>query len=124
MEYGTSTAWYHSVGIRLPRACMSGTSVISWYHELLDVNISCGLRWRVASIGILLYWAWLTLYGKNISGAGQTLMGNSHPDCEYEESQIVAYESLMGCFAMYLLCKSVLIKPLWVVFNYNLTCFK
>ena len=27
-------------------------------------------------------------------------------------------------FAMYLLCKSVVIKPLWDVFNYNLACFK
>ena len=58
---------------------MSGTNIIAWFHELLNVNISCALRWGVASIGILLYWAWLTLYGKNISDAGQAPIGGSHP---------------------------------------------
>ena len=50
-----STAWYQSIGIRLPRACMSNTSVIAWYRELLSVSIVCALRWGVASVGILLY---------------------------------------------------------------------
>ena len=69
MGFDTSIAWYQSVGIRLPGAYMSG--VIAWYDELLNVSIACALRWGVASVGILLYWAWLTLYRKNISGAGK-----------------------------------------------------
>ena len=79
MGSDTSTAWYHSVGIQLPRACMSDTSIIAWYCELLSVSIACALRLGVASIGILLYWKWLTLYGKNISGVGQVPMDGSHP---------------------------------------------
>ena len=27
------------------------------------VNIECALRWKVALVGGILYWAWLTLYG-------------------------------------------------------------
>ena len=57
---------------------MSDTSAIAWCRELLSVSIACPLKWRVASVGILLYCAWLTLYGKNISSAGQALVGDSH----------------------------------------------
>ena len=48
-------AWYQSIGIRLPRDCMSDTNVITWYRELLSVSIACALRWGVAYVGILLY---------------------------------------------------------------------
>ena len=71
MGSDTSIAWYQSIGRQLPRACMLDTSIIAWYRELLSVSIACALRWGVASVEILLYWAWLTLYGKNISGARQ-----------------------------------------------------
>ena len=79
MGSDTSIAWYHSIGIRLPRACMFDTSVIAWCRELLSVSIACALRWGVTFVGILLYWAWLTLYGKNILGAGQAPVSGSHP---------------------------------------------
>ena len=48
-------------------------------NVIVKVNIACALRWRVASIGIILYWTWLTLYGKNILGTGHVPMGGSHP---------------------------------------------
>ena len=34
------------------------------------VNIACALRWGVASVGIILYWAWLTLHGKTFQVQG------------------------------------------------------
>ena len=58
---------------------MSDTSIIASYRELLSVSIACALRWGLASIGILLYWVWLTLYGKNILDVAQALVGGSHP---------------------------------------------
>ena len=33
--------------------------------ELWNMTIACALRWGVALVGSLLYWAWLTLYGKH-----------------------------------------------------------
>ena len=57
---------------------MSDTSIIAWYRELLSVSIACPLRWGLAFIGILLYWVWLTLYGKNILDVVQALLGGSH----------------------------------------------
>ena len=35
-----------------------------------NMTIACALRWRVASIGNILYWAWLTLYGKTFQVQG------------------------------------------------------
>ena len=58
---------------------MLDTNVIAWYRELLSVSITCALRWGVAFVGILLYWVWLTLYRKNISGTRQAPVGGSHP---------------------------------------------
>ena len=48
-------------------------------NVIVKVNIACALRWRVASIGIILYWTWLTLSGKNILGTGHVPVGGSHP---------------------------------------------
>ena len=44
MGSDTSIAWYQSIDIRLPRACIYDTSVIDWCHELLYVGIACALR--------------------------------------------------------------------------------
>ena len=79
MGSDTSTTWYQSISIRLPTACMFDPNVIAWCHVLLSVGSVYALRWGVASVGSLLYWVWLTLYGKNISGARQAPMGSSHP---------------------------------------------
>ena len=48
-------------------------------NVIVRVNIACAIRRGVASVGIILYWAWLTLYGKNISGMGHVPVGGSHP---------------------------------------------
>ena len=55
------------------------------------VNIACAIRWRVISVGIILYWVLITLYGKNISGAGQARWAVLIQSYESEESRHVAF---------------------------------
>ena len=38
--------------------------------NLWNMNIACALKWGVASVGNILYWAWLTLYGKTFQVQG------------------------------------------------------
>ena len=35
-----------------------------------NMTIACALRWRVALVGGILYWVWLTLYGKTFQVQG------------------------------------------------------
>ena len=48
------------------------------------MNIACALRWGVALVGGILYWAWLTLYGTTFQVQGVhwwTALSRGH-DCE------------------------------------------
>ena len=61
--------------------------------SLWDMTIARALRWGVASIRIIIYWAWLTLYGKIIQvqevHRWTTLIRGRY--CK--ESQIMAFET-------------------------------
>ena len=35
-----------------------------------NMTITCALRWGIAFVGNILYWAWLTLYGKTFQVQG------------------------------------------------------
>ena len=55
------------------------------------MNIACALRWRVALVGGIFYWAWLTLYGTTLSGAGSTPVDYAQRDRDCEEGRHVAF---------------------------------
>ena len=42
------------------------------------VNIGCALRWGVVSVGIILYWALLTLLWDPLLGAGYVHVADPH----------------------------------------------
>ena len=46
--------------------------------ELWNMTIACALRWGVALVGSLLYWAQLTLHGIPLSGAGSKPVDDAH----------------------------------------------
>ena len=58
-------------------------NAINMVWELFVEGGSCkkekeGKKMGVALVRGILYWAWLTLYGKNISSARQTLVDDTH----------------------------------------------
>ena len=48
-------------------------------NVIVKVNIACALRWGVATIGITLLGVAHHIWDNN-SGAGNALMGGSHPE--------------------------------------------
>ena len=48
------------------------------------MNIVCALRWGVALVGGILYWAWLTLYGTTfqVQGVYPWMLLSQGLDCE------------------------------------------
>ena len=58
--------------------------------KVLKVNIACALRWGVASVGITLL-GMAHLIWDNISSAGHTPVGGSHPRSKDEESWLVPF---------------------------------
>ena len=58
--------------------------------NLWNMTIAYALRWGVASIGNILYWAWLTLYGKTFQVLGEHRWTTLIRGCNCEEDQHVA----------------------------------
>ena len=59
-----------------------------------NMTIACALRWGVASIGNILYWVWLTLYGKTFQVRGVNQWTTLIRGRNCEESQHVALINL------------------------------
>ena len=54
------------------------------------MNIACGLRWGVALVGGILYWAWQTLYGTTFQVQGVHRWSALSRGCDCEEGRHVA----------------------------------
>ena len=54
-----------------------------------NMTIACALRWGVASVENILYWAWLSLYGKIFKVQGVHRWMVLIRGCNCEESRIV-----------------------------------
>ena len=58
--------------------------------KVWNMTIACALRWGVAIVGNILYWAWLTLYGKTFQVKGVNRCTALIRGRNCEESRIVA----------------------------------
>ena len=59
-------SWHDMQDSIVEIACFTwDVNVILW-----NMTIACALRWGVASLGNILYWAWLTLCGKTFQVQG------------------------------------------------------
>ena len=59
-----------------------------------NITIACTLRWGVASVGNILYWAWHTLYGKTFHVQGVHQWTTLIRGRNFEEGQYVALLNL------------------------------
>ena len=59
-----------------------------------DMTIACALRWGVALVENILYWAWLTFYGKTFQVHGVHRWTMLIRGRNYEEGQHVALINL------------------------------
>ena len=60
---------FHGMTCRIPQWKFH---VFTWNVNVnvWNMTIACTIRWRVASVGNTLYWAWLTFYGKTFQVQG------------------------------------------------------
>ena len=58
--------------------------------KVWNMTIACALRYGVAFVGNILYWAWLTLYGKTFQVQGVHRWKTLFRGHNYEEGQHVA----------------------------------
>ena len=89
-----------------------------------NMTITCAFGWGVASVGSLLYWAWLTLYGKTFKVHGVHQWTVLIRGCNCEEGQHVALINLFVKLWNNLLpvcnnCKRVMIELLQTILNVN-----
>ena len=59
-----------------------------------NMTITSALRWRVTLVGNILYWAWLTFYGKTFQVQGVHWWKTLIQGCNYEEGQHLALINL------------------------------
>ena len=90
--------------------------------NLWNMTIACALRWGVASVGNILYWAWLTLYGKTFQAQGVHRWTTLFRGRNCEEEQHVAMINLFVKLWNNLVLvsnnyKRIVIELLWTVLN-------
>ena len=88
------------------------------------MTIACAFRWRVASVGIILYLAWLTLYGITFQVRDMYRWTTLIRGRNCEESRTMAFINLFvrPWNNLVLVCnngKRVVIELLWTVLKVN-----
>ena len=94
------------------------------------MTIACALKWRVVSIGVYSTGCGSPFIGKHFRRKEHTGGRCSLEATIVKKTGLWLYKNLFVKFMCklvlpcVLLCKRVVIKPLWAVFNYNLACLK
>ena len=98
--------------------------------ELWNMTIVCAFRRGVSFVGVYPTGRDSSIMGKHLRCRKYTGERRSLEDTIVKKARLWLFKNLFVNFMCklvlpcVLLCKGVVIKPLWTVFNYNLTCFK
>ena len=94
------------------------------------MTIACAFRREVSSVGVYLTRRDSSFMEKHLRCRKYTGGRRSLKATIVKKAGLWLYKNLFVNFMCklvlpcVLLCKGVVIKPLWVVFNYNIACFK